>query len=126
MSEGLEPIAAEGRSLRERELDLERARLQATQKSEERQLAYARQQLEATERDRRDAREYGRTADTKALCLYVVLIIALVVFLIVAILKDKDALAVEVIKTVAYGGAFGAGGYAWGRYRQSREKNDEK
>ena len=33
-------------ALREKELDLEKSKIQAAQKSEERQLAYARQQLD--------------------------------------------------------------------------------
>ncbi|MBQ7263019.1 MAG: hypothetical protein IJR14_04790 [Synergistaceae bacterium] len=111
-------------ALKEKELDLEKAKIQAAQKADERQLAYARQQLEATERDRRDAREYDKTVDLKAVALYIVLIISLLLFLIVAIWKDKDDLVIEIVKTVTYGGSFGVGGYAWGRYRQSKEKDD--
>ena len=113
-------------ALREKELDIEKAKILAAQKADERQLAYAQQQLEAIARDRKDAREYSKTVDTKNVILYGALIAALTIFLIAAIWKDKDDLATEMIKTVSYGGSFGVGGYAWGRYRQNKEKDDSE
>lgn len=111
-------------ALREKELDLEKAKIQAAQKSDERQLTYAQQQLAAMERDRKDAREYGKLLAAKGFLLYIILIIAVTIFLIFAMWKDKDGLVLEIIKTLGIGGSFGFGGYAWG-YKKGREK-DEK
>ena len=110
--------------LRGRELDLEKTRIQAGQKADERQLEYAKHQLEAMERDRKDAREYSKILAARGLLLYIVLIIALVIFLVFAMWKDKDGLIIEILKMTGIGGSFGFGGYAWG-YKKGREKEEE-
>ncbi|NLL37494.1 MAG: hypothetical protein GX256_08245 [Fretibacterium sp.] len=111
-------------ALKEKELDLEREKIRAGQKADERHLLYAQQQLEATERDRKDERLYKQTLEAKTLKLFTVFIFAATLFLIFAVWKDKEQMLVEIFKIVAYGGSFGFGGYAWGRYK--RDGNEEK
>lgn len=108
-------------ALKEKEIDLEREKIRAAQKSDERQLLYAQQQLEATERDRKDDRTYRQTLESKSLKLLIVFIIAVTAFLIYAVAHDKEQMVIEIFKVVAYGGSFGLGGYAWGRYKRNEE-----
>lgn len=108
-------------ALREKEIDLEREKIRATQKSDERQLLYAQQQLEATERDRKDDRAYKQTLESKSLKLFVIFIVAVTAFLIYAVGHDKEQMVIEIFKVIAYGGSFGIGGYAWGRYKRNNE-----
>lgn len=108
-------------ALREKEIDLEQEKIRASQKSDERQLLYAQQQLEATERDRKDDRAYRQTLESKSLKLFIIFIVAVTAFLIYAVGHDKEQMVIEIFKVIAYGGSFGIGGYAWGRYKRNDE-----
>ncbi|MDR3331711.1 MAG: hypothetical protein LBT08_03700 [Synergistaceae bacterium] len=113
-------------SIREKGIELEREKALAASESDQRQFLYAQKQLDAMERDRHDDRVYKETLERKSLHLLIAFIIAAIIFLIIAVLKDKDQLLIELFKAVAYGGSFGMGGYAWGRYRQNHDDKKTK
>ena len=62
---GLIEINGRELALKEKEIDLEKSKLKANQTISEHQLSFAQQQLEAIERDKKNAREYEKAADTK-------------------------------------------------------------
>lgn len=110
-------------ALREKEIDLEREKALAAKEVDQRQFSFAIQQLEATERDRQNDRVYRERLEAKGLKLWIAIIAAVVLFLLLALWKDKDQMIIELVKVVAYGGSFGFGGYAWGRYRKKDDQN---
>jgi hypothetical protein len=109
-------------AIREKEIELERDKALAASQADERSFRYAQQQLEAMERDRHDDRVYREILEKKSFWIYIVFVIAVAVFLTAAVLKDKDAMIIELVKVVAYGAPCGIGGYTIGRYKK---KNDE-
>jgi len=111
---------------KDKEFDLEKLKLQANQKSEERNLSFAQQQLEAIERDRKNAREYERTSETKGLIVNITLILTIAGFLITAVIMDKDNLVMEIIKFLMYGGSWGIGGYALGYKKRGEQNHDNQ
>ena len=110
-------------ALREKEIDLEREKALAAKETDQRQFNYAVWQLEATERDRQSERVYKELLERKGLKLWLAFVVAVALFLLLALWKDKDQMIIELVKVVAYGGSFGFGGYAWGRYK--KKEGDE-
>ena len=102
-----------------KELEIRLIDAQIAKDNSERQFIYATKQLEAQERDRKDERIYKQSLEKKSLCLFVILIIAIAIFLIIALVKDKDQMLIEIVRAVVYCGISGTGGYAIGRYRSN-------
>ena len=111
-------------SIRKQELELEREKNLIAEKMEGEQLTLAREHLAAIERDRQNDREYRKTLDKKTFGIAIIFIIAVTVFLTVAVLKDKDAMIIELVKAVAYGAPWGIGGYAFGRFKKKNGVED--
>lgn len=96
--------------LRSRELDLQK-------QQDSNNLDFAKESLAAQERDRKHARECERDKQKDRYWLVGAIVAALLLVVAVAVWKDKDQLAMEIVKAVAYLTAGAAGGYAAGRLR---------
>jgi hypothetical protein len=111
-------------AIKEKEIDLEREKNIAAQRTDERQFEFAREQLASIERDRQNDRFYRQTVEKKSLALIVVLIIAVTIFLTTAVIKNKDQMIIELVKVVAYGAPSAASGYAIGRYKKKADETN--
>ena len=67
-------------ALKEKEIDLEKSKLKANQTISEHQLSFAQQQLEAIERDKKNAREYEKSADTKRLITFGLIVVLVFIY----------------------------------------------
>jgi hypothetical protein len=110
-------------AIKEKEIDLEREKNIAAQRTDERQFEFAREHLASIERDRQNDRFYRQTVEKKSLILIIIFIVAVAVFLTTAVMKDKDEMIIELVKIVAYGVPCGFGGYAVGRYKTKNDEN---
>lgn len=109
--------------VKEKELELEREKNQAAKEEGQRQYDFAVKSLEAMERDRESDRSHFCTIAEKSKTILLVLIICLFAFLITAIWKDKDAMIIELVKIIIYGGAGTAGGFAWGWHKKQKSED---
>ena len=112
-------------ALKEKEIDLEKSKLKANQTISEHQLSFAQQQLEAIERDKKNAREYEKSADTKRLITFGLVAVLVFIFLITAIINDKDTLVIEILKVALYGGSGCLGGYSMCRNKQHKDNDTQ-
>jgi hypothetical protein len=101
-------------SIKEKEIDLEREKTIAAQRTDERQFEFAKEHLATLAQDRKNDREYKRVSEGNGFVIAIIFILAVGTFLITAVLNDKDQMIVEIVKALAYGVPSGIGGYAWG------------
>ena len=77
---GLIEINGRELALREKEIDLEKSKLKANQTISEHQLSFAQQQPEAIERDKKNARKYEKSADTKRLITFGLIVVLVFIY----------------------------------------------
>jgi hypothetical protein len=86
---------------------------------------YASEVVQAQVKDRENERTDLRKARRDRMFFAAFIIVTLAGFLVYALQTDKDQIALEIIKTIAFLGAGGLGGYAIGRYKAYQETDKE-
>ena len=86
---------------------------------------YASEVVQAQVKDREDERIHLRETRRDKLFFAILIIVILAGFLVYALHANKDQIALEIIKAIAFLGAGGLGGYAIGRYKAYQEGDEE-
>jgi hypothetical protein len=101
-----------------KELEIKYIEAQTAQKNSEYQYSYAAKQLEAQERNLENERQY-KLKQSKWGCIIAAIILLIVcAFFGFCVYREKDQLVAEILRVVCYGGAFGFGGFHWGKSRE--------
>ena len=104
-----------------KDLELRQKQIEVAEHNDERQFTFANKQLEAQERDRQDDRRSNDARFKYGLLATIFVVIVVCVFFAYCIKEGKPELVVELFKVLCYGGAFGSGGFAWGKYSSKTE-----
>jgi hypothetical protein len=86
---------------------------------------YAKGTIEAQLEDRKDTRDHQRKIQRERMTFAGILVLVLALFVGYSLYLNKDQIALEIIKAIAFLAAGGMGGYAVGRYRSSQAKDGE-
>jgi len=86
---------------------------------------YAAEVVAAQAKDRQDERDHRRKVQRERMIFAGVMVLVLAFFVGYALHLNKDQIALEIIKAIAFLAAGGMGGYALGRYRSSHAKDGE-
>lgn len=111
--------------LKSTELELKSSELELQKQQDANSLDFAKTSLAAHERDRKHARDCEREKMKDRYKLVGAIAIGLLLLVVVAVLKDKDVLAIEIVKAIAYISAGAVGGYAAGRLRAGSGNNQQ-
>ena len=108
-----------------KELELKQKEITAMEHSDERQFDFANRQIEAQERDRQEERLYKTKRYNYGLYTLAFIVVVVCLFFGFCISKGQSEMVVKLFEVICYGGPFGAGGFAWGRYA-SRNDSEKK
>jgi hypothetical protein len=108
-----------------KDLELKAKELDIQRQKDADNLDYAKLALGAQERDRKDARQCERGKQTDRYKLIGGLSVGLIMLVALAIWLGKEAMALEIIKAIAYMSAGVVGGYSAGRLRGGSDPTKE-
>ena len=107
------------------ELELKNSELALQKQQDNNSFDFAKASLAATERDRQDARKCDRDKMKDRYKLIGAISMGLILLVCLAVFKDKDELAMEIIKAIGYIFAGAMGGYAAGRLKSGADAKQQ-
>lgn len=102
------------------QIELEKDQIELQKEKITADYKYAENVISAQAQDRANEREHQRRLQRARMIFASILVFLLAGFLGYALHLDKDQIALEIIKAIAFIGAGGMGGYAIGRYRSQQ------
>lgn len=112
--------------LKNKELDLKKQELDLKKQEDDHAFEYAKDALKAQTGDNSSKRDYY-SKKRKHRYYFMTGISVLIVFVVCyALHLDKDQIALEIVKAIAFTGIGGAGGYYMGKSKNRSEKDDDE